>query len=71
VKLFAHGAREDNAAALLGRDLDAALSGLREECAARGWHLRFVSAWEMRQAIEAVRLGAADCTATVASTAEV
>lgn len=56
IKLYAHGAREDNAAALLGRDLDFALSALRRVCERRGSALHFVSAWQMRRAIEAARL---------------
>ena len=55
IKLYAHGAREDNAAALLGRDLDFALSTLRRACQERHAELHFVSAWQMREAIEAVR----------------
>ncbi len=55
VKLYAHGAREDNAAALLGRDLDFTFTELERLSVERGFELRYTSAWEMRQAIEAVR----------------
>ncbi len=54
LKLFAHGAKETNAAALLQGGLDQALQWLREECSQRGVQLRFASAWEMFQAIEAL-----------------
>ncbi|HXB75638.1 MAG TPA: hypothetical protein VNY05_45820 [Candidatus Acidoferrales bacterium] len=56
IKLYAHGAREDNATALLGRDLDLALSTLRSACSERRADLHFVSAWQMREAIGALRL---------------
>lgn len=57
IKLFAHGAREDNATQLLERDLDLTFQLLRSECAAYGSTLRYVTAWQMRNAVECVRLG--------------
>ena len=53
VKLFAHGAREDNAEALLGRDLPFVLRELERLSRPGGFELRYVSAWETRQAIDA------------------
>jgi hypothetical protein len=53
VKLFAHGAREDNAEALLGRDLPFVLRELERLGLQRGFELRYVTAWETRQAIDA------------------
>jgi hypothetical protein len=52
IKLFAHGAKEDNAEQLLGRDLDLTFRLLRQECARQGSCLRYVTAWEMRRAVE-------------------
>ena len=59
VKLFAHGAPEKNALALLerGQGLDLALTCLEQEAAAIGSRLFFVSAWQMSRAIDAVRRG--------------
>jgi len=57
IKLFAHGAREENAVQLLERDLDLTFQLLRSECAAYGSTLRYVTAWQMRNAVESVRLG--------------
>ena len=56
IKLFAHGARENNAAKLLERDLDLTFQFLREECAHQGSALRYVTAWQMREAVECARL---------------
>jgi hypothetical protein len=55
IKLFAHGAREDNAAQLLGRDLDLTFQLLRDECAQQGSELHYVTAWQMRNAVDAAR----------------
>ncbi len=55
IKLFAHGAREDNAAQLLERDLDLTFQLLRNECAEYGSALRYLTAWEMRDAVESTR----------------
>jgi hypothetical protein len=53
IKLFAHGAREDNAGALLDRDLRFVFRELEIQALLGGFDLRYVSAWEMRQAIDA------------------
>jgi hypothetical protein len=53
VKLFSHGAKEDNAEHLLERDLDLTFELLKGECARIGASLRFVTAWNMRKAVEA------------------
>ena len=52
IKLFAHGAKEDNAARLLAGDLDLAFDLLRTECERQGSRLRYVTAWNMRKAVE-------------------
>ncbi len=57
VKLFAHGAQERNAGTLLGGDLDRLFEGLQHSCAEASARLRFVTAWEMWQAVEALREG--------------
>ena len=57
VKLFAHGAQEDNAAALLGGDLERLYGGLRQLCSEAGTQLRYVTAWEMWRAVESLREG--------------
>jgi hypothetical protein len=53
IKLFAHGARDDNAAQLLDRDLDLTLRLLVNECTEAGSELRFVTPWQMREAVDA------------------
>ena len=53
IKLFSHGAKEDNSEQLLGRDLDLTFKLLQDECARLGAALRYVTAWNMRKAIEA------------------
>ena len=55
VKLFAHGAQEKNANALLAGGLDLTIRSLQSACTEAKCELYFVSAWEMRLAIEAVR----------------
>jgi hypothetical protein len=57
VKLFAHGAPERNAAALLQGDLQAAIRRLLAAAGELGSSVHFVSAWQMRQVIEAVCRG--------------
>ena len=57
VKLFSHGAQERNAAALLGGGLDRLFEDVAEACAAAGARLRYVTAWEMWRAVEALREG--------------
>lgn len=56
LKLFGHGAQERNASVLLGAGLDSVLGALRDECAQRGQHLMLVSAWQVRLAVESLRL---------------
>jgi hypothetical protein len=51
VKLFAHGAQERHSAALLEGELDRLFTGVRETCVQSGVELRYVTAWEMRQAV--------------------
>lgn len=51
VKLHTHGAPEKNAGPLLGHDLEALFTGLRATCTARGWGLRFATAWDLAQRI--------------------
>ena len=54
IKLYAHGALEKNAAALLLHGgLDTLFELLSRQCARCGHELRYVSTWEMRQAVEA------------------
>jgi hypothetical protein len=55
VKLFGHGMQEFNSGPLLGGGFDVLFTELRRECEARDWSLFYVSAWEMFQAVEAVR----------------
>jgi hypothetical protein len=52
IKLFAHGALEVNLTQLLSRDLDFVFQSVRRECERRGAELHFVSAWEMKQAVD-------------------
>ena len=56
IKLFGHGAYEENAAYLLGGGLDCVYGGVAQECRRRDWDFYFVSTWEMFQAVEALRL---------------
>ena len=55
IKLFAHGAQEGNAKALLGGDLDTLFGHLKQAVEAQGSQLRYVTAWEMWRAVEALR----------------
>jgi hypothetical protein len=57
VKVHTHGAQERNSKPLLGEGLDALFSCGAHECGRRGWELRFASAWEMAQAVEAAAHG--------------
>jgi hypothetical protein len=57
VKLFAHGAQEKNAACLLEGDLDLLFRELAAQCSRRGIRLRYVTAWEMWNAVERLRRG--------------
>jgi hypothetical protein len=59
IKLFTHGAQERHSAVLLGESgFDRLFASLGEECRERGYQLRYVSAWEMRQAVDAAARGA-------------
>ena len=54
LKLFTHGAQERHSTALLLEGaLDRLFNSLTEGCKKRGYQLRYVSAWEMRQAVDA------------------
>ena len=53
IKLFAHGAKERNAEALLGRDLPFALAELGRLAREEGFQFFFANAWEFRKAIDA------------------
>ncbi len=55
IKLFTHGSSEEPAHMLLDGGLDRMFAGLREECTRLGAELRYVTAWEMYQAVEALR----------------
>jgi hypothetical protein len=53
VKVFTHGAQERNSKPLLHGGLDSLYRYGLEACHRRGWQLRFASAWELAQAVEA------------------
>ncbi len=55
LKLHTHGTQEANASMLLEGGLDRCFEDLSAECERRGYALRFVSAWEMWQVLDAVR----------------
>ncbi len=55
IKLFAHGATEPNADALLNCDLDFSVRYLATECAKQNVDLYFVSAFEMWTVVNALR----------------
>jgi hypothetical protein len=55
IKLFTHGAQEDNSTALLGGELQSAFNMLAAEASRRECALYFVSAWQMYLAIDAIR----------------
>jgi hypothetical protein len=57
VKLFAHGAKENNADALLRADLPLVLQEFERTAKQSGIELYYVSAWEMRRAIESIERG--------------
>lgn len=56
LKLFSHGTQERNSDALLNGGLAKLFTQLQEQCRVMGAELRFVTAWQMYQAIEALRL---------------
>jgi hypothetical protein len=53
VKLFAHGTQERNSKPMFDGGLDGMFRMVKEECARRGYELRFATAWEMCQAVQA------------------
>ncbi len=55
VKLHAHGTQERHSNFLLHGGLERALDAITGECKRVGSTLRFVSAWEMRQAVDAAQ----------------
>jgi hypothetical protein len=55
IKLYAHGAPEKNAAPMLGTDLDRTFACLNQVCAEKAVDLHFVTAWQMFEAIDALR----------------
>jgi hypothetical protein len=58
VKLYTHGAQERNSNALLLQGgLDRLFTLLADGCRQRGHQLRYVSTWEMRQAVDAAASG--------------
>jgi hypothetical protein len=57
LKLFAHGAQEQNMGPMLGGDLDRLFHCLSTVCADIGATVHYVSAWDMWRAVEAARGG--------------
>jgi hypothetical protein len=57
IKLFTHGAQEQNSAALLGGELESAFNLLVDEANRRNCALHFVSGWQMYLAIDSIRQG--------------
>jgi hypothetical protein len=55
IKLFTHGAQEQNSSALLHDVLESAFNLLVEEASRRRCSVHFVSAWQMYLAIDAIR----------------
>lgn len=55
IKLYTHGTQERHSAALLNGGLQTLFQSAIEETRQRGMQLYFASAWEMRQAVEALR----------------
>jgi hypothetical protein len=51
VKLFSHGAQENNLRCLLGGGLDLMFGELKRQCLGRGWELRYATAWDMYHAV--------------------
>jgi hypothetical protein len=61
IKLYSHGAQERNSSALLLEGgLDRLFTLLSDSCRKRGLQLRYVSTWEMRNAVDAAARGAAN-----------
>lgn len=57
LKLFTHGTQERHSKYLLEGGLEQTLSMITKECQRSGLDLRFSTAWEMRQAVDAVVRG--------------
>jgi hypothetical protein len=57
IKLFAHGAQENNAGCLLDGGLDLVYRELSSQCQARSIALRYVTPWEMWGVVESLRSG--------------
>jgi len=57
LKLFSHGTQERNSGPLLGGGFAYMMRLLEEECGRVGARLHFATAWQMYQAVEALRLG--------------
>lgn len=55
IKLYTHGAQEQNSSVLLSGKLESAFNMLAEESSRRNCTVHFVSAWQMYLAIEAIR----------------
>jgi len=66
LKLYTHGAQNDNLKFLLSHGLDDFFSLTREEACRRGAKMHFVSAWQMFLAIEALSRGKNPATAVEA-----
>jgi glycosyltransferase involved in cell wall biosynthesis len=64
IKLYTHGAQENNSAVLLRDQLESTFSLLAAEAHRRGCAIYFVSAWQMYQAIDAIRQRLDPVTAT-------
>jgi hypothetical protein len=67
IKLYTHGAQEKNSAVLLRGELESAFNLLVAAARRRRCAVYFVSAWQMYQAIQAVRLRQDPVTTTKAS----
>lgn len=59
IKLYTHGTQERNSSVLLEGGLERLFTLLLEGCRRHGHQLRYVSTWEMRQAVDAAALGGA------------
>jgi hypothetical protein len=68
IKLHTHGAPESNSAMLLRSGLRRTLELVLAEAGRRGQEVYFVSAWEMRQAVDAARCGSNPAAALSART---
>ena len=67
IKLFTHGAQEQNSAALLGGELESVYGLLVEEARRRRCTLHFVTAWQMYLAIDALRQGQRPTSGAIAA----